>query len=134
MSYKKIIAIYLAFLTIVLSIYPAYAISISNVNVETTSTTATITWQTDSSAEGQVEYGKTANLGNSAQSETGQRHSVNIENLDENTEYLYKIKVTSGQDTVYSPETGTDVFTTLQQADIITLENIPAKIPTNRLT
>ena len=134
MSYKKIIAIYLAFLTIVLSIYPAYAISISNVNVETTSTTATITWQTDSSAEGQVEYGKTANLGNSAQSETGQQHSVNIENLDENTEYLYKIKVTSGQDTVYSPETGTDVFTTLQQADIITLENIPAKIPTNRLT
>jgi uncharacterized protein YceK len=67
---------------------------ISNVSALPTTSSATITWSTDSNADDQVDYGTTANYGQSSApgSALSKSHTVTISGLNASTIYDYRVK------------------------------------------
>ncbi len=66
---------------------------VSNINVSTTETSATVSWDTDEPSTGLVEYGLTASyeLGSVASTTLATSHSVDILGLTAGTTYHYRI-------------------------------------------
>ena len=96
---------------------------ISNINTSTTfvssadGASATITWDTDESADTQVEFGTTAALGqNKTESEAVTSHSVTITRLTPSTTYSFRVASTDVSNN--GPSTSTiATFTTASAAD-----------------
>jgi hypothetical protein len=85
---------------------------ISNISVSVTGTsTATIMWNTDAAASGQVFFGTTASLGSSTtlNSTASTTHSVNLSNLTQGTTYHFVVVSANGNGTATSSD---QVFTT----------------------
>lgn len=68
---------------------------LSNVQVETTPTTATISWETNEPATSRVDYGTTTALGQvESQSALVTQHSITLTGLDPVTQYFYQLSST----------------------------------------
>jgi hypothetical protein len=66
---------------------------ITNINAVPTINSAAVTWNTNENANSSVSYGKTTSLGSTATSTSlVTSHSINLNGLDENTLYYYKVK------------------------------------------
>lgn len=82
--------------------YPDYPM-ISNIQIsETTASGATITWQTDQSADALVEFGATLNLDERSTKDSGlgTSHSIHIDTLQQNTDYYFRVRSTNANDMV----------------------------------
>jgi len=86
---------------------------ISNVGAVPGSTTATITWSTDSNATSQVDYGLTSNFGTRTplDSTPVTNHSVTLSGLLQGTKYYFRVLSVAGG-TEYSSLCGGSSFTT----------------------
>ncbi len=86
---------------------------ISGIQVDVTDTTATITWNTDESANGKLDYGPTTSYENGVVSEggsTGTNHTITLTGLMPATLYHYRLRST---DVYGNTETSADrTFTT----------------------
>ncbi len=87
--------------------------AISNIINTTTNSTATITFDTDDSANATIKYGTSTSLGSSAKNSTlAHNHSFSITGLDSNTTYYYNITACNiygycSEDGTYSYQTNT---------------------------
>lgn len=70
------------------------SVAVSNVSLSISNNSATLSWNTGSSATGTVSYGTTTGYGSSVSSPAGTSHSVTMSNLSANTSYHYQIQVT----------------------------------------
>ena len=102
---------------------------ISNITTTNiTSTSATIDWSTNESANSQINYGLTSAYGNSTSLDSTMTttHSENVSSLQANTQYHFQISSTDGSGNL---STSTDqTFTT--SAQIVT-DTTPPSVPTN---
>jgi hypothetical protein len=102
----------------VLYLYQPRGLTISNVSVHPMDFYATVTWNTDTPATSQVEYGTSPSLGTvTTQTATDQTsHSVTLFGLSPETEYNYKVRSENmnGQST----ESAIASFTTLNPEDV----------------
>jgi len=72
--------------------YDAIAPVISNVDVATTSSSATVTWTTDEPSNSSIEYGKTTALGTiKGDNNLILSHSIVLTGLSANTKYYYEV-------------------------------------------
>jgi len=89
---------------------------ILNTGESTTSSSATITWETDTASNSSVEYGNSVLLGSViGDSNTVTSHSITVPSLSSNTVYYYKISSCTVDSCAEYPQTPypVDSFTTL---------------------
>ena len=87
--------------------------------VHLTDRQATVAWETDEPAVGEVFYGSTVYLGEAArQPEEGRAHRVSLTNLKPDTRYIFRVRVTDRADNS-SRLSATQVFTTPAERDTV---------------
>ncbi len=89
---------------------------ISGVNLTVGNSSATLTWTTNLTASGAVNYGITSGYGSSVVTASGTTHTAGITGLSASTEYHYQIQVTSEGGTTSS----TDATFTTSAASVTT--------------
>lgn len=103
--------------TATIQVVPApVAPTIGGVNLTVGNSSATLTWSTNLTATGKVNYGTTSGYGSSVVTASGTTHSAGMTGLSASTEYHYQIQVTSEGGTT---STADATFTT-SAADVIT--------------
>jgi|GEM_PF-1925685 len=90
----------------------AYAKILKGPYVQQVNKTSTvIMWQTENATVGTVEWGETADLGQTNSSDPGTIHEVKIEGLSKNSQYHYRVKSDGDESNVYKFKTAPDAFT-----------------------
>ena len=89
----QIIAMSMIMMFLVLPI--GFALDLSQINVNTTTSTAEVTWKTSEQADSKVYYDKSLPYSNEKyEEELTTEHSILLENLDHSTEYSYSVEST----------------------------------------
>jgi thiol-disulfide isomerase/thioredoxin len=83
--------------------------SITNTHLSVTNNNATLSWTTNTSTSGLVNYGTSSNYGTTASSPEGTTHSAVLSNLSPSTTYHYQISASNENETVNTVD---DTFTT----------------------
>lgn len=79
-----------------LQVVPApVAPTISGVNLTVGNSSATLSWNTNLTATGRVNYGTTSGYGSSVVTDSGVTHTAGLTSLSPSTQYHYQIQVTS---------------------------------------
>ena len=82
--------------SVTLQVVPApVAPTISGVNLTVGNSSATLSWNTNLTATGRVNYGTTSGYGSSVVTDSGVTHTAGLTSLSPSTQYHYQIQVTS---------------------------------------
>src|SRR3989344_3610517 len=100
-------------------------ITISNINVSTTTNSAQINWTTDKTANSIIQYGLTTYTENITNQTETTTHTINIPALQQNTTYHYKI-ISNNQNASANTTDATFTTTTNQTTPITNNTNILA--------
>jgi hypothetical protein len=105
-----------------------FIVGITNIQIDTTMTTATISFDTSVATTSEIEYGTTTSYG-TTENGTGSNtsHEIELSGLTSCTTYHFRIKVTDGDSNEYTSQD--EVFTTACITNTPTPTNTP--IPTN---
>jgi len=90
--------------------------TISNTSLTVGNSSATLTWSTNLTATGAVNYGITSGYGSSVVTASGTTHTASMTGLSASTEYHYQIQVTSAGGMTST----TDATFTTSAADVVT--------------
>jgi len=123
---NKIMSIMTFVLIILISFLPvSHALNISNIYSTVKADEATITFDTDEIAKGQVYFGKTSTLGtDSLQSIDTKSHSITLTNLDPVTKYYFEVQSTDNLGYLFKDTNNGNLYS------FTTLDNTPPARPT----
>jgi hypothetical protein len=125
---KKLLALFIIELIILLPIALVQGLTISNVKVEdVTPNSAKITFQTDKNSEGRINYGTTGVTSTASSPNFVKDHSIQLSNLLPSTIYKYELIAQDGPDIAIDNNKGLYyTFPTLAPTALFVEANIPA--------
>ena len=118
-----------------LNLYSSYtappgAPAISNTNLSVGNSSATLSWTTDQTATGVVNYGTSEAYGSTVTTASGTSHTATLSSLSASTTYHYQIQVTGTGGTT----TTTDATFTTSAADVTTVTTTTVTTTTTTAT